>query len=101
MGPSTVVPQTDGLAGHWKGVIVRDSAETPFLLDLERQNENWVGSFDFPEQRVLQYPLGKVSFAPPNVTIAGLGTASRWKGRLPGIRRSESSRTRPARPPFA
>jgi pimeloyl-ACP methyl ester carboxylesterase len=63
-------------------VIVRDSAETPFLLDLERQNENWVGSFGFPEQRVLQYPLGKVSFAPPNVTIAGPGNSFTLEGTV-------------------
>lgn len=82
MPPTIAVPQTDGLEGHWKGVLVRDSAETPFLLDIERRDGNWGGSFGLPEQRVLQYPLGKVSFAPPNVTIAGPGNSFTLEGTL-------------------
>jgi uncharacterized protein len=82
--PSTVLAQASELEGHWQGVIVRDSAETPFLLDLERVDGNWRGSFGFPEQRVLEYPLGKVNVAPPTVTIAGPGNSFTLEGTLSG-----------------
>ena len=57
--PSTVVPQPDALAGHWRGVIIRDSAETPFLLDLERRNENWAGRSASPSSACCNIPWAK------------------------------------------
>jgi pimeloyl-ACP methyl ester carboxylesterase len=82
LAPSAGAPQPDGLQGHWQGVLVRDSAETVLLLDLERRDGSWRGSFGFPEQRVLQYPLGNVTVALPNVRIAGPGDSFTLEGTL-------------------
>lgn len=82
LGPPAVVTQTSGLEGQWKGALVRDSIETPFLLDLTRNDGTWRGSFGFPEQRVLEYPLGAVSFVPPKFMVAGPGKSFTLEGTL-------------------
>jgi uncharacterized protein len=70
------------MEGHWVGVIVRDRVETAFLLDLEHRGGTWRGSFGLPEQRVLEYPLDKVEFAPPNVGITGPGRSFTLEGTI-------------------
>lgn len=73
-----------GLEGHWRGAIARDGAETVFVLDFDRRNGEWRGSFGFPEQRVLEYPLDKVSYVSPDVTVAGPGNSFTLEGMLSG-----------------
>ena len=85
LGPSAAAAQ-GGMEGRWKGVIVRDSAATAFWLDLERDADDWRGSFSFPEQRVLQYPLAKVNVALPKITIVGPDNGFTMEGTISGDR---------------
>lgn len=64
--------------------MARDGAETVFVLDFDRRGGEWHGSFGFPDQRALEYPLSKVSYVSPNVTLAGPGNSFTVEGVLSG-----------------
>jgi uncharacterized protein len=73
-----------GLAGHWRGVLMREGVETAFLLDFYRDKDEWRGSFGLPEQRVLEYPLDKVKYISPHLSAAGPGDDFTLEGTLSG-----------------
>lgn len=78
------MPPRSLVEGHWQGTIVREGTPTSFLLDLRQHQGELTGSFSFPEQRVMEYPLEKVELVLPRLNIIGPGSSFKLEGTLSG-----------------
>jgi pimeloyl-ACP methyl ester carboxylesterase len=64
------------IAGHWKGVMVRESAELPVSFDFTNESTEVEAKFNSPTQRAIGIPLRNVNYAPPNVHFELVGDAT-------------------------
>jgi hypothetical protein len=73
--------------GHWEGAISVPSGELPFKVDIAVDgNGAFVGTFTNPSERLVGYPLSKVSVEGSKVTLeintGGDATGQRFVGDL-------------------
>jgi len=49
------------IAGHWEGTLTREKADLVVSLDFAKQSNDYVGRFTSLSQKVMAYPLDKVT----------------------------------------
>jgi pimeloyl-ACP methyl ester carboxylesterase len=70
--PPPVAAQTS-ITGHWEGGIAQSTGELKLAVDIKKDSEGFVGSFDVPAAAVFKFPLN-VNYVAPKVQM-----------RLPGV----------------
>src|SRR6266516_3597108 len=69
--------QQTGVAGHWEGVMIRESAELNVSFDFAGDATGLKASFNSPSQRAIGIPLQKVSYTAPHVHFELVGDETR------------------------
>src|SRR5215216_3770946 len=70
--PPPIAAQTS-ITGHWEGSIAQSTGELKLAVDIKKDSEGFVGSFDVPAAAVFKFPLN-INYVAPKVQM-----------RLPGV----------------